>query len=408
MIDIKHLRARPEEYQTSAKLRGLATDINKILALDKDRSKLLSEVEQLRSELNVKGKPSPDELKKLQATKEKLEGLEKQLEKAQTDLDAALADVPNRLAPGTPEGGEEANKEERTWGEAIKKADAKDHLTLAEANGWLDFEGGAKTSGAKFYFLKGAAVKLEFAVMRLAMDLLEDKGFTLVTVPHLVNGRTASGTGFMPRGEEQQLYKIENEDLYLIATAEMPLTGYHSDEIIDPEKLPILYAGFSPSYRREAGAYGKHSKGFYRVHQFDKLEMYLFTAPEDSDEWLQTLVKTEEELFQALEIPYRVTRTAAGDMGAPHYQKYDLEYWSPVDGVYRELTSASNCTDYQARRLGIRSRDADGKTRVVHTLNATALAFSRAFIAILENHQKADGVVELPEALRTYYGASHL
>lgn len=408
MVDIKHLREHPEDYQASANLRGLKLDVKAVVSLDQDRSKLLGEVEALRAELNVKGKPTEAELKKLQDTKEKLEKLEKDLTKIQAELDAALFDVPNLLAAGTPEGGEEANQEERTWGEAHKKSGLKDHLTLATDKDWLDFERGAKTSGNKFYFAKGAAVKLEMAVMRLAMDMLEAKGFTLVSVPHLVNGRMAAGTGFLPRGEERNVYKVEDEDLYLIATSEMPLTGYHADEILDPAKLPLLYAGISPSYRREAGAYGKHSKGLYRVHQFDKLEMYVYCAPEDSDEWLQTLVKTEEELCQELEIPYRVTRTAAGDMGAPHYQKYDLEYWSPVDGEYRELTSASNCTSYQARRLNIRTRDEEGKTQAVHTLNATAMAYSRIFIAILENHQTEGGAVELPAALRPYYGASTL
>jgi len=408
MVDIKHLREHPEDYQTSADRRGLKLNIKTTLELDQQRAKLLTEVESLRSELNIKDKPTADQLKKLQETKEKLEKLEKDLSKVQTELDDALSDIPNLLAPETPDGGEESNHQERTWGEAHKKADSQDHATLATSNDWLDFEGGAKTSGNKFYFMKGAAVKLEMAVMHLAMDMLADKGFTPVTVPHLVNARTAEGTGFLPRGEEQNIYKVEDEDLYLIGTSEMPLTGYHADEILDPAKLPLLYAGISPSYRREAGAYGKHSKGLYRVHQFNKLEMYVYCAPEDSDEWLQALIKTEEELCQALGIPYRITRTAAGDMGAPHYQKYDLEYWSPVDGEYRELTSASNCTDYQARRLNIRTRDADGKTQSVHTLNATAAAFSRVFIALLENHQNATGEVAIPEALRSYYGASTL
>ena len=408
MIDIKHFRDHPQDYQTSADRRGLKIDVKSILEMDGQRLELLGQVEALRGQLNVKGKPTEAQLKELQQSKTKLEQLETRLTETQTKLDLALMDVPNLLAPGTPEGGEESNQEESKWGEARHNSEAKDHVTLAEGAGWLDFERGAKTSGSKFYFLKGALVKLEYAVMRLAMDQLEQAGFTLMSVPHLVNARTASGTGFMPRGEEQQIYKVEDEDLYLIATAELPLTGYHADEILGPERLPLLYAGISPAYRREAGAYGKHSKGLYRVHQFNKLEMYVFCDPKDSDQWLQTLVKTEEELTQALEIPYRRTRTAAGDMGAPHYQKYDLEYWSPVDGTYRELTSASNCTDYQARRLGIRTRDASSKTISVHTLNATAIAFSRVAIALLENHQRGDGSVAVPTALAPYYGGSQL
>ncbi|HSX14382.1 MAG TPA: serine--tRNA ligase [Candidatus Saccharimonadales bacterium] len=408
MVDIKHLRAHPDDYQTSADLRGLKIDTKKLIAQDDKRLKLLAEVEAWRAELNVKGKPTPAELKKLQQTKERLEGGESELAKVRAEVEAMLADVPNLLAPDTPKGGEEANREEKRWGEAKASSSAKDHVSLAQSQGWLDFERAAKTSGNKFYFLKGPAVRLEMAVLKLVMDLLEAQNFTLISPPHLVNSRVAAGTGFLPRGEERQVYKIEDEDLYLIATAELPLTGYHADEILDPTKLPLKYAGLSPSYRREAGAYGKHSHGLYRVHQFDKLEMYIFCAPEDSHEWLKRLVAIEEEICQQLEIPYRLTRTAAGDMGAPHYQKYDLEYWSPVDNKYLELTSASNCTDFQARRLNIRTRTDEAKTTYVHTLNATAMAYSRIFIALIENHQNASGEVNIPQALRPYFGASTL
>ena len=238
------------------------------------------------------------------------------------------------------------------------------------------------------------------------MEMAEEAGFEPIDVPHLVNTRTASGTGFNPKGPEEQIYSIEGEDLHLIATAELPLTGMHADEIL--KNLPIQYAGWSPSYRREAGAYGKHSKGLFRVHQFNKLELYILSRPEDSEQMLQRLVELEEQITRALEIPYRVTRTAAGDLGAPHYQKYDLEYWSPVEGIYRELTSASNCTDYQARNLNIRYRDQNGRPQFVHTLNATAVAISRVLIAILENHQSEDGRVVLPKALGKYYGAEEL
>ncbi len=408
MIDVKHLRQQPELYRASAEARGLKLDTDAIIKLDDQRLKDLTAAEELRAKLNVKGKPSAAELTALQKHKEQLTKLQSSLDETQTKLADLLMEVPNLLASDTPKGGEEANRQEKTWGEKRKHSEAKDHLTLAEANGWLDFERAAKTSGAKFYFTKGAAVRLEMAVMKLAMDIVEGKGFTLMTVPHLVNQRTVQGTGFLPRGEERQVYKIEDDDLYLIATAEIALTGYHADEILDASKLPLLYAGLSPSYRLEAGAYGKHAKGLFRAHQFDKLEMYVYCLADDSTEWLRQLVALEEEICQQLEIPYRVTRTAAGDMGAPHYQKYDLEYWSPVDDTYRELTSASNCTDFQARRLNIRTRDDQGKTVPVHTLNATAVAFSRVFIALVENHQTASGEVTIPAALRPYYGASVL
>jgi seryl-tRNA synthetase len=226
-----------------------------------------------------------------------------------------------------------------------------------------------------------------------------------MTVPHLVNQRTIDGTGFLAKSaEEQQIYKVENEDLHLIATAEIPITGYHADEIVDTEALPLLYAGLSPAYRMEAGAYGKHSRGLYRVHQFNKLELYVFCKPEDSEEWHQKLVRLEEELCQALEIPYRLVRIAAGDLGQSAYKKFDIEYWSPADKAYHELTSCSNVTDYQARRLNIRYRDEDGGTRFVHSLNGTAAAFSRMCIALIENHQTKDGEVAVPAALQPFMG----
>jgi seryl-tRNA synthetase len=247
-------------------------------------------------------------------------------------------------------------------------------------------------------------VQLELAVFQLGLQMAAKYGFIPMTVPHMVNDRTASGTGFLPRGEERQIYKVEGEDLNLIATSEMPITGYHADEILAEEQLPTLYAGLSPAYRMEAGAYGKHSKGLYRVHQFNKLELYVFCKSEDSAEWHDKLVKLEEEICQALEIPYQLVRIAAGDLGGPAYKKFDLNYWSPVEGTYRELMSCSNVTDYQARRLNIRYRDADGQTKFVHTLNATAAAFSRVAIALIENHQQADGKVSVPQALQPFMG----
>jgi seryl-tRNA synthetase len=245
-------------------------------------------------------------------------------------------------------------------------------------------------------------VLLEQAVFQLGLQLAVKYGFTPVTVPHLVNERTVQGTGFNAKGDEQQIYKIEGEDLHLIATAEIPITGYHADEIINEADLPLLYVGLSPAYRMEAGAYGKHSRGLYRVHQFNKLEMYVFCKPEDSEHWHRKLVELEEELCQALEIPYRLVRIAAGDLGMPAYKKFDIEYWSPADKAYRELMSCSNCTDYQARRLNIRYRNSEGKTAFVHTLNGTAAAYSRVAIALIENHQTGDGHVKIPAALQPY------
>lgn len=406
MIDIRNLRANPDQYRQAAKLKGIGVKaVEAALKLDEERRGLLVKVEALRAELNVKGKPTPEQLEKLQKAKGELGELEGKLAKLEEDFDEAMGQIPNLLAEGTPEGGEEDNRQERTWGGELKHNSwAKDHLTMAEERGWLDFERGAKVAGSKFYFTMGPLVRLEFAVSQMILDLLEAEGFTPALVPNMVTGRVAAGTGYLPRGEERQIYKIEGEDLNLIATSEMPLTGFFADEILEPAMLPKAFVGWSPSYRMEAGAYGKYSKGLFRVHQFNKLEMYVFCRPEDSAQWHQKLMALEEQICQALELPYRVVRIAAGDMGAPAYEKYDVEYWSPLEQTYRELMSCSNVTDYQARRLNIRYRDAEGKPQFVHTLNGTAAAFSRLPIAMLEVHQQADGSVRLPEALRGYMG----
>lgn len=407
MIDIKNLREHPDEYKTSSLQRSIKTDIDGLLKADAKRIELIGRVDELRASLNVKGRPTADQLEKLKQAKTKLEPLEVKLQEATAKYEELVLQVPNLMAEATPEGGEEANRPEKTWGKAEKK-DVQDHQTLAEAKGWLDFERGAKVAGSKFYFTKGAMVKLELSLVRMIMDRLEDHGFTMMQVPHMAKTRIMTGTGFNPRGDERQIYEIEGEDLNLIATAEIPLTGYHADEILDPSALPLLYAGYSPSYRMEAGAYGRFSKGLYRVHQFNKIEMYVYCVPEDSDRWHSKLVEIEEAICQELEIPYQLVRIAAGDLGAPAYKKYDVEYWSPVDGSYKELMSCSNCTDYQSRRLSIRTRDANGKTLYVHTLNGTAAAFSRMPVALLENHQTPDGLVRVPKALQSYYGSDTL
>ncbi|MFI5240526.1 MAG: serine--tRNA ligase [Candidatus Saccharimonadia bacterium] len=410
MVDLKHLRQNPKDYIDSAHLRGVTVDIHKLLELDTRRAEMIGQIDALRSKLKSKAKPAEKERTELQAAKVKLEALEADFIPVDADITELLWRIPNLIADGTPHGGEEANKELRTWkpAENSKVKAPKDHLSLAIEKDLLDFERGAKVAGSKFLFTKGATIRLEMAVMRLAIDVAEAAGFTIMGVPHMVNDRIAAGTGFLPRGEEAQIYRVEGQDLNLIATAELPLTGYHADEILDPEKLPILYAGISPCYRLEAGAYGKHSKGFYRVHQFDKLEMYVYAKASESSDWHEKLLAIEEDIVKMLEIPYRVVRIAAGDLGAPAYKKYDIEYYSPVDKTYRELTSCSNCTDFQARRLAIRTRGANGQTEFVHTLNGTAIAFSRVFIALLENHQTEDGSIAIPAALQSYYGGKTL
>ena len=410
MIDIRELRARPDVYREAAKSKGIGEQsIEDTLKLDAQRHALLLSAEQLRGELNVKGKPTPAELKKLQDVKAKSVKLEARLSKLEADLQDAISRVPNLLAEGTPEGGEEHNREEKTWGEHPKfDFEPKDHVELAESQGWLDFERGAKVAGSKFYYLFGPLVKLETAVTQFIFEMLEQDGFVPAIVPNMVTSRVAAGSGYLPRGEERQIYKIEGEDLNLVATAEMALTGLYADEILEQADLPKLFIGTSPAYRMEAGAYGKYSKGLYRVHQFNKLEMYVFCLPTESAAWHEKLVAIEEKICQALELPYRLVRIAAGDMGAPAYKKYDVEYWSPIENEYRELMSCSDVTDYQARRLNIRYRDDAGKAQFVHTLNGTAAAFSRLPIALLENHQQADGRIKVPRALVKYYGGEFL
>ncbi len=410
MIDIRELKSNPEPYRAAAASKGIGADsINRIIKLDNRRIELLGSVEALRAQLNVKGKPSAKELVTLQAAKVKLAALDTELRDVETELHDESLMVPNLLAPNTPEGGEADSREERSWGEhRTFDFEPKDHLAIAEAHGWVDFERGAKVAGSKFYYVRGPLVRLELAVTQLVYDLVAKHGLEPMLVPHMVNSRVLEATGYQPRGEEQQSYKIEGDDLTLIGTAEIPLTGFFGDEIMPAASLPTAFIGLSPAYRREAGAYGKYSKGLFRVHQFNKLEMYVFCTPETSEEWHQKLVKIEEDICQALELPYRLVRIAAKDMGAPAYEKYDVEYWSPIEQTYRELMSCSNVTDFQSRRLNIRYRADDGSVRFVHTLNGTAAAFSRLPIALLENHQQADGSIRLPKTLAHYYGSEVL
>lgn len=408
MLDIQFIRDNAELVQDSAQKKNIKVEIKHLLELDEQRRSTLTAVEELRAKRNTQAsdtnnqKPSEEQIQAGRELKEEIAKLEDDLAKQTSNYQEILNLVPNIIPEDTPLGGEEANKPEKTWGEASKKTDIKDHVTWGRERGLLDFERGAKVAGGKFYYMLGDLVLLEQAVFQLGLQMAAKHGFTPMTVPHMVKERITTGTGFSPRGEEKQVFKIEDEDLNLIATAEVPITGFHADEILAIDQLPILYTGLSPAYRMEAGAYGKHSKGLYRVHQFNKLEMYVFCKPEDSPHWHQKLVEIEEELCQALEIPYQLVRIAAGDLGAPAYKKYDINYWSPIDGEYRELMSCSNVTDYQARRLNVRYKDAENSTNFVHTLNGTAAAFSRIAIALIENHQNKDGKLVVPSALQPF------
>ncbi len=407
MLDIRFIRDNRELVEKSAGAKGYKVDVAKLLEVDDNRRKLIAEIEGLRAERNeasafIAGEqPSPAKIEKGKQLKESLAKLEDQLGPVNDEFDKLMRDIPNVIPDDTPQGGEENNRQEKTWGDTNQRP-AKDHMTWAEERGLLDFERGAKVAGNKFYFTKDSLVELEFAVLQLGLKLAREQGFMPMLVPHMVTGRIIDGAGFTAKSdEEKQIYKIEGEDLHLIATAEIPMTGYHADETLAEADLPKLYAGYSPAYRLEAGAYGKHSRGLYRVHQFNKLELYVFCKPEQSEEWHQKLLALEESLCQQLEIPYRVVRIAAGDLGAPAYKKYDVEYWTPVDNSYRELMSVSNVTDYQARRLNIRYKK-DAGSEFVHTLNGTMAAMSRIPIALIENRQDAQGNVSIPAALQPY------
>jgi seryl-tRNA synthetase len=406
MLDIRFIRENPELVAEKSKQKGYDVDVGELLRRDESRRDLIQRLEIIRKERNelvhgLGGPPPEDIAQTVIGLRDEIARIEELLRETNTSYEQLLKDIPNVTPEDTPLGGEADNVEVKKWGDAQAK-DVKDHLTWGEERGLIDFERGAKVAGNKFYFLKGTLVELELAVTQLGMELAKKHGFTAMMVPHMVNTRTLEGAGFSARGDEKQIYKIEDEDLNLIATAEIPLTGYHTDEMLPAANLPIKYAGFSPAYRVEGGAYGKHNRGLFRTHQFNKLELYVFCKPDESENWHQKMVALEEEFCQQLEIPYRIVRIAAGDLGAPAYKKFDLEYWSPVDNDYRELMSCSNVTDYQARRLNIRYKNAEGQTEFVHTLNGTLAAMSRIPIAIIENFQDPEGTVAVPKALQPY------
>ena len=414
MLDINFIRNNKELVEHSIKEKMYKNvNLDEILALDDQRKTLLQQVEALRKERNdntakmKNGKPSDELIAKGKEIKEKLSTLEADLSNFEKELNLKLKTVPNVIFDDVPLGDESASVEVKKWGEC--KTTGVDHLDYAVSRDWVDFERGAKVAGAKFYYVKGGLALLENALIQFGIKKIVEHGFTLMDVPDLVNSRVLEGTGFAPRSSEQSdEYYIEGEDLALIATAEMPITGYHMDEIIDEEKLPLFYAGFSACFRKEAGAYGKHTRGLFRVHQFNKLEMYSFCTPEQSKEIHEKLRAIEEEIWQEIGIPYHVINIAAGDLGAPAAKKYDIEYWSPVDQKYREITSCSNCTDFQARGLNIRVRRKDGTVEVLHTLNGTAISLARTMVAVIENFAEEGGKLRVPAVLQPYLGTDML
>lgn len=412
MINIQLLRDNPELVKEGASSKGYDVSIvDKALQADSKWREALKKVEELRGERNKAAKErNIEEGKRI---KSELQDLEPELEKLESEVTALLHQIPNPPDKTAPIGkGEQDNVEIRKWGdppslESFGGAGPKDHLEIGKNLGILDFESGAKVSGSQFYYTSGDMVRLELALLQFGIEKLSEKGYIPYMTPDLAKSRYYLGTGYQPKGEEAQIYEIEGEDLGLIATAEVTMAGLHADEVLRRNDLPLKYAAISHCFRKEAGAYGKYSKGLYRVHQFTKLECFVYCTPEDSDKMHQEILAIEEELVQALGIPYRVVEMCTGDLGAMASKKFDLEAWMPGRNDYGEITSTSNTTDYQARNLNIKYNDG-AKNEYVHMLNGTALVMSRIPIAILENFQQKDGSVVIPEVLRKWMGKDRI
>jgi seryl-tRNA synthetase len=410
MLDLRLIRSDPDAVRAALGRRGVTEGVDRVLELDARRRELLPELEALRARKNQASdaiaaakkagddsQPAIEEMREVGAREKELAA---ELAAVEEELTPTLASLPNLPAPDAPP----EDTVLREVGEAGREG--RDHLELAGS--LIDMEAGARVAGSRFAYLKGDLVLLELALVRWALEKLRGHGFEPAIPPVLVREQALFGTGFLP-DTEQQIYRLADDDLYLVGTSEVPLASLHADQIVDFESLPLRYAGFSPCFRREAGAAGKDTRGIFRVHQFDKVEMFSYVAPEDAAAEHERLLAIEEEILQELEIPYRVVAIAVGDLGASAAKKYDLEAWLPGQGRFRELTSCSNTTDYQARRLDIRTRDPEsGRPMHVHTLNGTAVAVGRTIIALLENGQRDDGSVVLPEALVPFGAAAEL
>ena len=412
MLDYKFIKDNLAEVKEVIKNRNMEADADVVVELFDKRTALITKQQDLQQKRNENAKSMKqklDDAKRAELIeagkkiKEELSAMDKELAEVEEKLEEAARQIPNMLHPETPIGKlDTENLEVKVVGTPRKfDFEPKDHVQIAEDLDLLDFDRGTKVSGPKFYYLKNEAVFLEQALIQYALNILRKHGFELFITPDVAREEILKGIGFNPRGNESNVYAIEEEGTCLVATAEITLGGYHSGEILDKAKLPLLYGGLSHCFRREAGAAGQFSKGLYRVHQFDKVEMFVYSTPVQSDELHAKLREIEEEIFTGLGIPFHVVDTCTGDLGAPAYRKWDLEAWMPGrnGGEYGEVTSTSNCTDYQARRLNIKYKDDDGKNKYVHTLNGTAIAVGRAMLAILENYQNEDGSVTIPEVL---------
>lgn len=417
MLDYKFIKDNLAAVKENIKNRNMTADADLVVELYDKRTALVTKQQELQTKRNENAKSMKqklDDAKRAELIeagkkiKEEVAKVDAELAEIEVKLEEAARQIPNMIHPDAPIGKlDTENLEVKKVGTPRKfDFEPKDHVQIAEELDLLDFDRGTKVSGPKFYYLKNEAVFLEQALIQYALNTLRKHGFELFITPDVAREEVLKGIGFNPRGNESNVYAIEEEGTCLVATAEITLGGYHSGEILDKAKLPLLYGGLSHCFRREAGAAGQFSKGLYRVHQFDKVEMFVYSTPEQSDELHHKLREIEEEIFTGLGLPFHVVDTCSGDLGAPAYRKWDLEAWMPGrnGGEYGEVTSTSNCTDYQARRLNIKYKDDDGKNKYVHTLNGTAIAVGRAMLAILENYQNEDGSVTIPPVLVPFCG----
>ena len=413
MIDPRLLREEPDRVRAAQAKRGLSDEVvDRAISADEMRRSAIADFERLRAEQKTLGKQvpqaAPDEKAALLEQTKALAVRVKSAESAQTEAEdlwrATLMEIPNVAADEAPAGGEDDYRVIETIGTKPEfDFEPRDHVELGRMLGAIDLERGAKVSGSRFYFLTGIGAQLELALVNMAMDQARNAGFTQMIAPSLVKPRAMEGTGFLGQAADD-VYRIEGQDLYLVGTSEVPLAAYHSDEILDVGALPIRYAAFSPCFRKEAGSHGKDTRGIFRVHWFDKVEMFVYTTVEDSFAEHQRLLEWEKEFLDKLELHYRVIDVAAGDLGLSAQRKFDCEAWIASQGRYRELTSTSNCTDFQTRRLDTRGRFADGNVGPIATLNGTLCSTNRPIIALLETHQQADGSVKVPRSLQPYLG----
>ena len=416
MLDLQFICDHRDEVIENCAKRGVQADVDAVIRLRDQRNSLIvrgDDIRRQQKDLSARipkadASERPALIEQGKVLRDEVAAVDEQMRVVEEQLKAEQARIPNLTHPEAPIGGEADAREIRVWGRRPEFSfPVKDHVELAAGLDLIDFEAGARVAGSGFYFLKNDAVLLEMALVQFALTKLRGEGFTLFTTPDLARDSVLEGIGFNPRGDETQIYSIANTDLSLVATAEITLGGIQKDQVLEQSVLPLKYAGLSHCFRTEAGAAGRATRGIYRVHQFTKVEMFGYAGPDvqESDALHKEILRIEEEIFQALGIPYRVIDTASGDLGGPAYRKFDIEAWMPGRGEYGEVTSASNCTDYQSRRLNIRCRSQERKgTQYVHTLNGTAISCARAIIAVLENYQQEDGSVVVPDVLRPWVG----